>query len=65
MSLLTQSGNVCAIVYATGRQMDVGFHQFINTGNEACLDYSDYLDYLADDPQTAAVVGYAMFAQGN
>ncbi|MCY1206271.1 Protein lysine acetyltransferase Pat [compost metagenome] len=58
VSLLTQSGNVCAIVYATGRQMDVGFHQFINTGNEACLDYSDYLDYLADDPQTAAVVGY-------
>ncbi len=38
--------------------MDVGFHQFINTGNEACLDYADYLDYLADDAQTDAVVGY-------
>ncbi|KWR74631.1 acetate--CoA ligase family protein [Cupriavidus sp. IDO] len=58
VSLLTQSGNVCAIVYATGRQMDVGFHQFINTGNEACLDYADYLDFLADDPQTGSVVGY-------
>ncbi|WP_427306027.1 acetate--CoA ligase family protein [Cupriavidus sp. H39] len=58
VSLLTQSGNVCAIVYATARQMDVGFHQFINTGNEACLDYADYLDYLADDAQTGAVVGY-------
>ncbi|GLC91901.1 hypothetical protein Tamer19_13090 [Cupriavidus sp. TA19] len=58
VSLLTQSGNVCAIVYATGRQMDVGFHQFINTGNEACLDYADYLDYLADDARTGAVVGY-------
>ncbi|AGW95044.1 MULTISPECIES: acetate--CoA ligase family protein [Cupriavidus] len=58
VSLLTQSGNVCAIVYATGRQMDVGFHQFINTGNEACLDYADYLDYLADDAHTGAVVGY-------
>jgi acyl-CoA synthetase (NDP forming) len=58
VSLLTQSGNVCAIVYATGRQMDVGFHQFINTGNEACLDYADYLDYLADEVQTGAVVGY-------
>ncbi|SPA13588.1 CoA-binding protein [Cupriavidus taiwanensis] len=58
VSLLTQSGNVCAIVYATGRQMDVGFHQFINTGNEACLDYADYLDYLADDAQTGAVAGY-------
>ncbi|CAG2153552.1 Trans-feruloyl-CoA synthase FCS1 [Cupriavidus yeoncheonensis] len=58
VSLLTQSGNVCAIVYATGRQTDVGFHQFINTGNEACLDYADYLDYLADDAQTGAVVGY-------
>ncbi|WP_116382014.1 acetate--CoA ligase family protein [Cupriavidus taiwanensis] len=58
VSLLTQSGNVCAIVYATGRQMDVGFHQFINTGNEACLDYADYLDYLAGDAQTGTVVGY-------
>ncbi|MBB3008713.1 acetate--CoA ligase family protein [Cupriavidus alkaliphilus] len=58
VSLLTQSGNVCAIVYATGRQMDVGFHQFINTGNEACLDYADYLDYLAGDAQTGIVVGY-------
>ncbi|MGO4331757.1 acetate--CoA ligase family protein, partial [Cupriavidus sp. M-11] len=58
VSLLTQSGNVCAIVYATGWQMDVRFHQFINTGNEACLDYADYLAYLADDPQTQAVVGY-------
>ena len=58
VSLLTQSGNVCAIVYATGRQADVGFHQFINTGNEACLDYADYLDYLADDAQTGAVAGY-------
>ncbi|CAG9182905.1 Trans-feruloyl-CoA synthase FCS1 [Cupriavidus pinatubonensis] len=58
VSLLTQSGNVCAIVYATGRQMDVGFHQFINTGNEACVDYADYLDFLADDAQTGAVVGY-------
>jgi len=58
VSLLTQSGNVCAIVYATGREMDVGFHQFINTGNEACLDYADYLGWLADDVQTHTVVGY-------
>jgi acyl-CoA synthetase (NDP forming) len=56
--LLTQSGNVCAAVYAIARRLGLPFSHFINTGNEACLDFSQYLEYLAADPQTEIVLGY-------
>lgn len=58
VSLLTQSGNVCAAVYAIARRLGLPFSHFINTGNEACLDFSRYLEYLAADPQTQIVLGY-------
>nr|WP_314359763.1 acetate--CoA ligase family protein [uncultured Achromobacter sp.] len=58
VSLLTQSGNVCAAVYAIARRLDLPFSHFINTGNEACLDFSQYLEYLAADAHTEIVLGY-------
>lgn len=58
VSLLTQSGNVCAAVYAIARRLGLPFSHFINTGNEACLDFSQYLEYLAQDPATGIVIGY-------
>ncbi|NYT75603.1 acetate--CoA ligase family protein [Alcaligenaceae bacterium] len=58
VSLLTQSGNVCAAVYGLLRQLDVPVSHFINTGNEACVEFSEYLEYLAEDPDTDVVVGY-------
>lgn len=58
VSLLTQSGNVCAAVYGLLRQLNVPVSHFINTGNEACVEFSEYLEYLADDIHTDVVVGY-------
>lgn len=58
ISLLTQSGNVCAAVYGLLRQLDLPVAHFINTGNEACVDFATYLDYLAHDSHTDIVVGY-------
>ncbi|THJ31393.1 acetate--CoA ligase family protein [Lampropedia aestuarii] len=58
VSLLTQSGNVCAAVYAIARRLGVSFSHFINTGNEACVDFSQYLEYLAQDEATEVVMGY-------
>ncbi len=58
VGLVTQSGSVCSAVYAAGRAMDVRFSLFINTGNEACVDFSEYLEYLAERPGTEAIVGY-------
>lgn len=58
VSLLTQSGNVCAAVYAIARRLGVEFSHFINTGNEACVDFSQYLEYLAQDDTTEVAMGY-------
>lgn len=58
VSLLTQSGNVCAAVYAIARRLGVAFSHFINTGNEACVDFAQYLEYLAQDAATEVCIGY-------
>jgi len=58
VSLLTQSGNVCAAVYAIARRLGVDFSHFINTGNEACVDFAQYLEYLAQDAATEVCMGY-------
>jgi acyl-CoA synthetase (NDP forming) len=57
-ALLTQSGNMCATVFRMARRAGVTFSHVINTGNEACVDFSDYLDYLAGDNGTHAAVCY-------
>lgn len=56
--LITQSGSVCSAVYAAGRTLDVRFSVVVNTGNEACVEYSEYLEYLADRRDTQVIVGY-------
>lgn len=58
VSLVTQSGSMCSDIYVTGWMMGMRFRHFINTGNEACLEFSDYLDYLAGDEGTESVAGY-------
>lgn len=58
VALVTQSGSVCSAVYAAGRRMDVKFSIVLNTGNEANVEFSEYLEYLADRPGTEAIVGY-------
>lgn len=57
-ALITQSGSICSAIYAAGRQLGVRFSVVLNTGNEACVEFSEYLEYLADRPGTEAIVGY-------
>lgn len=57
-ALVTQSGNMCSTLFRIARRAGVTFSQVINTGNEASVELSDYLDHLADDPQTTAVLCY-------
>lgn len=58
ISLLTQSGNVCAALYALLRRRELAVSHFINTGNEACVEFAEYLEYLAHDANTEVVLGY-------
>ena len=57
-ALLTQSGNMCATVYRIARRAGVAFSHVINTGNEADVDFADYLAFLAEDPATNAALCY-------
>ena len=58
VSVITQSGNMCIVLYASGRQRGVQFKYFINTGNEACLEFAEYLHFLALDQDTQVIIGY-------
>ncbi len=58
VSILTQSGNVCSALFGLVRRRGVPVSHFINTGNEATLEYAQYLEYLAQDPGTDCVLGY-------
>jgi acetate---CoA ligase (ADP-forming) len=57
-ALVTQSGNMCATVFRIAKRAGVTFSQVINTGNEASVELSDYLDHLADDPSTTSALCY-------
>ena len=57
-ALLTQSGNMCATVFRMARRAGVAFSHVINTGNEASVDFADYLDFLANDPATRSAICY-------
>lgn len=57
-ALLTQSGNMAATVYRIARRAGVAFSHVINTGNEADVDFADYLAFLAEDPDTRAALCY-------
>uniref|UniRef100_UPI0035CC3F9F acetate--CoA ligase family protein n=1 Tax=uncultured Sphingomonas sp. TaxID=158754 RepID=UPI0035CC3F9F len=57
-ALLTQSGNMCATVFRMARRAGVTFSHIVNTGNEAAVDFGDYLDFLVDDPATTSAVCY-------
>lgn len=57
-ALVTQSGNMCATIYRIARRYGVDFNHVINTGNEAAVELTDYLRFLADDPHTESALCY-------
>ncbi len=57
-ALVTQSGNMCAVLFRYAKRSGVAFSHVINTGNEAAISLADYLDWLADDPATTSAICY-------
>jgi len=58
VALLSQSGAVATNIWADAVFAGARFSHVIMTGNEADLGVADYLEYLADDASTEAVIGY-------
>ena len=55
VGFVTHSGGFITDVAVAAANRQVGFSALISTGNEAVTDMIDYLDYLVDDPTTAAI----------
>lgn len=55
---ISQSGGFGAIMHAAASDRGLGFTYFICSGNEADLQFADYLAYMTADPQTRVIAGY-------
>ena len=53
VGIVSQSGGVCISLLSDTRRF--GFSHVVSSGNEAVLAAADYLEYLVEDPRTAAI----------
>ena len=58
LALVSQSGAICTAILDWAESNEIGFSAVVSTGIGADLDFGDYLDYLAADPQTQAILLY-------
>jgi acetyltransferase len=58
VSMVSQSGGIGTTAFAIVQQAGFGFRHLISSGNEAVVDFSDYLYALARDDGTEVIVGY-------
>lgn len=58
VSLISQSGAVCAAVLDLAAGRGLGMAKMVSTGNQAGLTETELLAALGDDPETSVVIGY-------
>jgi acyl-CoA synthetase (NDP forming) len=58
VSFISQSGTYGITTLNYGVRTGVSFNAFVSSGNEAVTRFSDYLEYLGDDPSTQVIMGY-------
>ncbi|MFA5787925.1 MAG: CoA-binding protein, partial [Actinomycetota bacterium] len=58
VSFVSQSGNVGSQGIGRGHLHGAGFSLMFSSGNAAALDWADYLEFLADDPETRVIALY-------
>lgn len=55
VGLISQSGAIASSLVSRGGEFGIGFSRWISTGNEADLGVADYIEYLAEDPDTDVI----------
>ncbi len=58
ISMVSQSGGIGTTTFSLGLQAGFSFRHLISSGNEAVVDFSDYLVALARDEGTRVICGY-------
>jgi acyl-CoA synthetase (NDP forming) len=57
-SLISQSGFFGSVICSMAALQRVGFNHFASIGNQADLSFTDFLEYMVDDPQVQIITGY-------
>lgn len=55
---ISQSGGFGAMMHAMATERGIGFTYFVSSGNEAGLQFPDYLAYMVEDAATKVIGGY-------
>ncbi|MDE0032789.1 MAG: acetate--CoA ligase family protein [Deltaproteobacteria bacterium] len=55
VSLISQSGGLTNAVTELAASRNIGCNYIISSGNEAVVEMADYIEYLADDPETRVI----------
>ncbi|MDE3074258.1 MAG: acetate--CoA ligase family protein [Chloroflexota bacterium] len=58
IAFVTQSGAFGTAITALAERMGIYFDYFLNTGNEASLQFADYVEDVLQDPAIRVVAGY-------
>ena len=58
ISFISQSGTLGGYLFQLATAKGYGFSKFVSSGNQASISMSDYLEYLAQDEDTKAIVLY-------
>ncbi|HVN86434.1 MAG TPA: CoA-binding protein [Candidatus Binatia bacterium] len=58
ISAVSQSGNILSSFMNYGQLTGVGFSKGISAGNSAALGLADYIEYFAEDPDSAVALAY-------
>lgn len=58
LALISQSGAICVSILDWAIDQNVGFSHFISIGSMVDVSYHDLIDYLANDPETSAILLY-------
>lgn len=56
--LITQSGAFGATIFVRAMRVGLGVSHWAATGNEADLEFCDFLDYMVEDPYTQVIAGF-------
>jgi acyl-CoA synthetase (NDP forming) len=58
ISMVCQSGGIATTSFSMVQQAGFGFRYLVSSGNEAVVDFADYLHAFAEDPSTRVIGGY-------
>ena len=57
-AFISQSGALSSYILGAAKERGLAFRYWITTGNECVLSFTDYLQYLLEDPEVQLVLGY-------